>query len=153
MDSSVFVAGTFDNIHAGHRALLEAAFGLKKPVTIGITSDEFVKKFKLGFGDILPLTTRQSELMVWLQEHGYLKEAQVIVIDDPYEPAASMPDLDTLIVTPDNKSRGEEINTRRKEKGLAPLGLLVVSLVPAEDEKPISSTRVRDGEIDTVGRL
>ncbi len=58
-----------------------------------------------------------------------------------------------LVVTPDNTSRGGEINRIRKEKGLAPLGLLLVPLVPAADAVPISSTRVRDGEIDKTGRL
>jgi uncharacterized protein (UPF0218 family) len=58
-----------------------------------------------------------------------------------------------LVVTPDNKSRGEEINSIRKEKGMTPLGLLVVPLVPAEDSNPISSTRVREGDIDKNGRL
>lgn len=147
----VFVAGTFDHLHAGHDTLLTAAFGQGKPVIIGITSDAFVKQYKAGFRGINPLEKRKKELEGWLQSKQYT--ADIIPIDDPYEPAASMGDLDTLVVTPDKKQRGEEINQRRKEKGLIPLALLVVSKVQAEDQKSISSTRIRSGEIDTNGRL
>lgn len=151
MDSHVFVAGTFDNLHTGHHALLDAALAQKKPIVVGITSDAFVKKFKIGFKRIQPLPTRQEELNRWLTDRGV--EASVVVIDDPYEPAASLPELDMIVVTPENKRRGEEINERRKEKGLPPLALLVVSIASAQDQKPISSTRVRNGEIDRTGRL
>ncbi len=153
MEYRVFVAGTFDSLHAGHRALLEAAFSQKKPVVIGITTDSFVQKFKPGVSNIRPLAVRQKELTDWIAQEGYTKQSEIMVIEDPYEPAASMPDLDTIVVTPDNKGRGEEINARRKEKKLTPLGLLVVDLVPAQDQTPISSTRVREGEIDMDGRL
>jgi len=41
----------------------------------------------------------------------------------------------------------------RRAKGFPPLELVVVELVKAEDGRPISSTRIREGEIDTDGRL
>jgi cytidyltransferase-like protein len=148
----VFVAGTFDGLHAGHDAILTAACEAGASVTIGLTSDVFVRNFKKN-RDIAPFIARKADLEQWLSSHGYSEKALLIPIDDPYEPAASLTDLEVLVVTPDNKSRGEEINRIRKEKGLAPVGLLVVPLVPAEDRDPVSSTRVRGGEIDTSGRL
>jgi pantetheine-phosphate adenylyltransferase len=42
----VATGGTFDEIHAGHLALLSKAFELGKTVIIGITSDEFAIKRK-----------------------------------------------------------------------------------------------------------
>ncbi len=57
------------------------------------------------------------------------------------------------MVTKDNKKRGEEINAMRKQRGLTPFSLVEVPLVSAEDLRPISSTRIRNGEIDTRGRL
>src|SRR5450759_342575 len=148
----VFVAGTFDRIHTGHDAILTAACNAGEEVTIGLTSDVFVAKFKKD-QTIAPFTERKASLEQWLASHGYGQKALIIPIDDPYEPAASLTDLEVLVVTPDNKSRGEEINRIRKEKGLAPLGLLGVPLVSAADARPVSSTRVRDGEIDRTGHL
>lgn len=147
----VFVAGTFDRLHTGHDAILTAAFNAGEEVTVGLTSDLFVKNFKKNVR-IAPFEQRRKSLEQWLSAHGYGKTL-IIPIDDPYEPAASLTDLDVVVVTPENKSRGEEINRIRKQNGLAPLGLLVVALVPAEDSKPVSSTRVRWGEIDRTGRL
>ena len=148
----VFVAGTFDGLHTGHDAILTSACEAGENVTIGLTSDLFVKNFKKNTS-IAPFEDRKKSLEQWLAGHGYGEKSLIIPIDDPYEPAASLTDLEVLVVTPDTKARGEEINRIRKEKGLAPLGLLVVPLVPAADSAPISSTRVRGGEIDTSGRI
>jgi pantetheine-phosphate adenylyltransferase len=148
----VFVAGTFDGLHTGHDAILKTACEAGEEVTVGLTSDLFVRNFKKNIS-VAPFEDRKKSLEQWLAGHGYGDRALIIAIDDPYEPAASLTDLEVLVVTPTNKSTGEEINRIRKEKGLIPLGLLVVPLVPAADEKPISSTRVRDGEIDKTGRL
>ena len=155
MYSRVFVAGTFDGLHAGHEAILIAACEAGESVTIGLTSDVFVQKFKIRNTQytIQSFDKRKTDLELWVSSHGYSEKTIIIPIDDPYEPAASLTDLEVLVVTSDNKSRGEEINRIRKDNGLAPLGLLVVPLVPAQDLAPISSTRVRGGEIDTSGRL
>jgi pantetheine-phosphate adenylyltransferase len=152
MYDRVFVAGTFDRLHNGHDAILTSACEAGEEVTIGLTSDVFVAKFKKDH-TIAPFLLRKQSLEQWLAGHGYADRALIIPIDDPYEPAATLTDLEVLVVTPDNKSRGEEINRIRKKKGLTPLGLLVVALVPAQDSKPVSSTRVRGGQIDRTGRL
>ena len=39
----VATGGTFDEIHAGHIALLSKAFEVGDKVIIGVTSDEFVR--------------------------------------------------------------------------------------------------------------
>lgn len=148
----VLVAGTFDGIHAGHEAILIAACGAGEHVTIGLTSDLFVEKFKKN-QTVSPFTDRKAGLEDWISAHGYSDRALIIPIDDPYEPAASFSDLEALIVTPDTKSRGDEVNRIRKSKGLTPLVLLVVPIVSAADLRPVSSTRVRAGEIDKTGRL
>jgi cytidyltransferase-like protein len=151
----VLVAGTFDRLHAGHNAVLSAAFGAGEAVTIGLTSDAFVQQFKIKNLKlkISPFEERKQRLFEWIAKNGFEDRVTIVPIDDPYEPAASEADLEVLIVTPDNKARGEEINRIRKEKGLLPLGLLVVPLVPAQDSHAVSSSRVREGEVDTSGRL
>ncbi|MBI5620218.1 pantetheine-phosphate adenylyltransferase [Candidatus Gottesmanbacteria bacterium] len=163
----LFVAGTFDGLHAGHRSVLTRAFTQAKKVTVGVTSDGFVARFKFQFPmsnfqtnpkskiqkRIQNYEERTYRLMQWLQEQGFFDRATIIPINDPYEPAASMKDLDALIVTRENRTTGKRINSLRENLALSPLSLVEVSIVPAQDGKPISSTRLRKGEIDGDGRL
>ena len=161
----VFFAGTFDGLHAGHRAILTRAFEEGERVTIGLTSDAFVRMYKSDQSDQSDQFTnenslkfrryeeRKKELTRWLKKQHFLERATIIPIDDPYEPAASMPDLDALIVTKENRKTGERINALRYALGVSPLVLIEVPMVEAEDGNPISSTRMRNGEIDREGNL
>ncbi len=169
MHTKVFVAGTFDGIHKGHESLLTRALEEGEKVAIGLTSDLFVKKFKIFNSQfsineqsikisnfklkIRDYETRKYELMGWLTENNFIQRATIIPIDDPYEPAVSTIDLEALVVSTQTKARGDEINTLRKQRGLFPLKLIEVPMVSAKDGNPISSTRVRNGEIDQRGRL
>lgn len=159
----VFVAGTFDGLHKGHLALLSRAFAEGERVTMGLTSDLFVRKFKIfdfqfsnnenlkfkirGFAD------RKRDLQQWLASQGYSNRSTIVPIDNPYEPAVAVKDVDALVVSSQTRKRGEEINQRRRKNGLSELTLIEVPMERAEDGRPISSTRVRIGEITTQGKL
>ena len=41
------LGGTFDHFHKGHENFLEHGLSISKRLVIGVTSDEFVKKFKI----------------------------------------------------------------------------------------------------------
>lgn len=155
MYQHVFVAGTFEGLHKGHRALLARAFAVGVKVTIGVTSDQFVKKFKVKNHElrIRNYKSRKSVLEDWLQENHLTSRATIIPIDDPYDPAASMVGVDAIVVTKETRVKGQEINRKRKARGLTSLALIEVPLVSARDGNPISATRVRNGEIDRDGRL
>ncbi len=166
----VFVGGTFGGLHKGHEAVLTRAFLDGEKVTIGLTSDLFISRFKSQFfisksqtnhntqnkkiqnKTIQLFSIRKKRIERWLALNKYSNKAHIIPIDDPYEPAASG-DFDALIVTKDNRRVGEEINNLRTQRGLKALALIDVPLVAAEDNQPISSTRIRNGEIDGDGRL
>ena len=153
MYKHVFVGGTFDGLHKGHEAMLTKAFKEAEKVTIGVTSNEFVSQYKANPKVIRPHEERTKMLTDWLDGHGYKGKYDVISINDPWEPAASAQHYEAILVTTDTRFRGEEINVMRKKKSLAGLHLVEQQLVNAVDGKPISSTRVRAGEIDTQGRL
>lgn len=157
----IFVGGTFDRLHLGHQAVLRAAFQNGDHVTIGLTSDKFVSRFKFPPSSLkienfkLKINSyahRKQILESWLVQHRLHHRSAILPIDDPYEPAASA-DYDALIVTQDNIKRGEEINSRRVSSRLKPVKLIEVPIIPAEDGRPISSTRLRNGEVDTADRL
>ncbi|MCL4359981.1 DUF359 domain-containing protein [Patescibacteria group bacterium] len=174
----VLVGGTFDRLHRGHEAILRKAFAVGEQVTIGLTSDRFITKYKsqipnpndqisnqfqnshlaskgLTFSDyeLQSYRERKSELERWLKQNRYINRATVHPIDDPYEPGSSRTDIDALVVSTETKKRGMEINEIRKSRGLAQLVLIEVPLVDAHDGNPISSSRIRNREIDSNGRL
>lgn len=151
MYSHVFLGGTFDGLHKGHISVLTKAFETGKDVTIGLTSDQYVKTHKAG-QSIQSFDARKKNLEQWLSTKGWNAKAVIIPIEDAYEPAAS-DFFDAIVVTPDNKGRGNEINSIRAERKLPPLAFVEVALVQADDGSQISSTRIRNGEIDPEGKL
>ena len=82
-----------------------------------------------------------------------MSRTSIITIDDVHEPAASMSTIDAIVVSEETAFRAREINDIRKERVLRELAILEVPMIDAEDRKPISSTRLRNGEIDQDGRL
>lgn len=152
MFSRVFVAGTFDKLHMGHEVLLLRAFTEGRMVTIGLTSDNFIAMYKSG-GTVAPFAERKQQLVAWLTKKQLLKKAYIIAIDDPFEPAVSTTDYQALVVSNETKGKGIEINSMRQMKGFPAVELIEVTMVNAEDGMPISSTRLRNGEIHANGQL
>ncbi len=148
---NVCVAGTFDGLHAGHEALLLRAFAEGERVLIGVTSSAYVQAHKQD--GIRIYNDRVVDLTGWIEMHGFTERSTIVSIDDPFEPAASDASLEALVVSEESKKNGEALNDKRVSRGLSPLVLIVVPLVPAQDLHPISSSRMRAGEIDRDGSL
>lgn len=147
----IVVGGTFDYLHDGHRALLKKAFEVGERVLIGITSDQMLlEKDSAG---IQPLSDRIRNLENFLREKGWLERAKITVISDPVGSAGEDEELDAIVVTNETVEGAEEINKVRAEKGLEPLEVVKIPFTLAEDGKPISSIRIRYGEMDIHGRL
>ncbi len=139
----VAVGGTFDLLHRGHRALIERAFELGEYVIVGLTSNEMLQK------KAEPFSRRKRTLQNFLKFKNY----EIVKLNDAYGPAISDSEIDAIVVSEETKVRAVEINEIRKKRGLPPLEVVVIPFVLAEDGKPISTTRIRDGEIDGEGRI
>ena len=74
-------------------------------------------------------------------------------LDDPFGLTISCKGLEALVVSKETEKTAEAINQRRRMAGLAPLEIVIVNMVPAENNTPISTTRIRSGEIDRNGHM
>lgn len=149
---AVAVGGTFDEFHKGHRALLLKAFEVGKRVLIGLCSDDFARKVRKSHR-ITAYDERLGNLENFLRKMGVLDRAEIISLCDPYGVTLSSGCVEALVVSRETEARAYEINEKRKAKGLQPLSVIVIEMVPADDSIPISTTRIRLGEINHEGRL
>lgn len=147
----VAVGGTFDYLHDGHVAILAKAFELGDRVLVGITSDE-MQLVKDAAG-IQPLEVRKQALLELLRSRGWLERAEPHVISDPFGPAVDDSELEAIVASSETAGKAKELNKIRASKGLAPLEIIEIPFVLAEDGAPISSIRIRYGEIDVHGKL
>ena len=141
----VAVGGTFDKFHEGHRTLVDKAFEIGDHVVIGVTSNKFggVK------GKIEPCNIRMSNLRGLLQEKP--SNYDIKELNDPYGTTIYDEEIDAIVVSEETEPTALEINRIRREKGMKALDILTIGMVLAEDGRPISSTRIRKGEIDREG--
>ncbi len=148
----VAVGGTFDELHMGHKTLLERAFEVGDKVIIGLSSDEFVSK--MGKPHITATyKERQKELASFLELSGIVARAEIVPLNDPCGLTISSKGLEALVVSKETQKMAERINEKRQKAGFAPLEIVAVNMVPAENNTPISTTRIRSGEIDRNGHL
>ena len=144
---NVAVGGTFDRFHKGHEKLLNEAFNIGDNVLIGVTSDEFGGKK----GNIDHCSKRISRLEEFLQKFN----SRYIVkkLEEPYGPTIHDSKIDAIVVSRETKPTADKINKIRQEKSMDPLEIFIIDWVMADDGKPISSTRIRNGEIDRNGKV
>ena len=149
----VAVGGTFDYLHNGHAAILAKAFEVGGRVLVGICSDEMQLLLQKDSAGIQPLYKRKQALEALLRSKGWLERADLVVISDAFGPTVEDPDLEAIVVSPETRSRAEELNKLRVSRGLPRLEIIEIPFVLAEDGKPISSIRVRYMEIDIHGKV
>jgi pantetheine-phosphate adenylyltransferase len=144
---NVAVGGTFDRFHKGHEKLLNEAFNIGDNVLIGVTSDEFGGKK----GNIDHCSKRISKLEEFLQKFN----SRYIVkkLEEPYGPTIYDSKIDAIVVSRETKPTADKINKIRQGKCMDPLKIFIIDWVLADDGKPISSTRIRNGEIDRNGKV
>lgn len=143
--------GTFDEIHAGHIALLSKAFDIADKVIIGVTSDEFVKGKKKINHDFNQRVLNLKEMIK--REFGNNVSYEIARLDSEFGPAVTTGKVEALITSAETQEKGIKLNEIRRKNDLAPAKIVAVPLIKAEDGERISSSRIRAGEIDKNGRL
>ncbi|MCW4053586.1 MAG: phosphopantetheine adenylyltransferase [Candidatus Bathyarchaeota archaeon] len=148
----VAVGGTFDELHKGHRILLAKAFEVGEIVLIGLCTDEFVRK--MGKPHVTaPYEARLKELQAFLKKSNLGGKTEIIPLKDPYGNTLTEKCIEALVVSEETEKTALKINQKRSEAQLPLLTIITISMVPAENYKPISTTRIRQGEIDREGHL
>ena len=77
----------------------------------------------------------------------------VVPLEDPYGTTIYDENIEAIVVSEETEPTAVEINEIRVSKGMMPLDIVVVSFVLAYDGTPISSTRIRSGEINQNGKF
>jgi len=149
--SLVAMGGTFDVIHKGHLILLSKAFEISEKVIIGLTSDEFAEKK----GKILNNNygKRLENLILSLSKEFPNTSFQINKLDDNFGPAVLEPDVEALVVSDETSGQGSVLNKLRESKKLPRVQIVIVPMFLAKDGTRISTTRIKNSEIDPEGNL
>ncbi|MFQ5970115.1 MAG: phosphopantetheine adenylyltransferase [Nitrososphaerales archaeon] len=147
----VAMGGTFDIIHKGHLALLQKAFDVGDTVIIGVTSDklatEYGKNITNNYG------TRVSNLKKLLESRFRYGKYVIKQLLEDFGPALFTADVEALVVSKATEHKGDTLNELRSQKGLNTVDIVTIDLILASDGRSISSTRIRNAEIDSEGNV
>ena len=147
----VAMGGTFDVIHSGHIALLNKAFSISSKVIIGLSSDQLAtKKGKNLANDY----SKRLSLLKSVIEKSFPNSAyEVSKLENDFGPAVIEGSVKALVVSKETSNKGLLLNKLRAERNLPSVKIVVVPMVLAEDGKSISTTRIKNFEIDGSGNL
>lgn len=149
----VATGGTFDYIHIGHIKLLSTAFEISDHVIIGLTSDRFVKKYKLTSSIKNNYLRRLFNLKKYILLNFKDANYTILKLEDEFGPVISSSQIQAIVVSEETLVKVKQINEIRISNCLEPLRVIVVEIAKSSDGKPISSTRIRNGEIDEKGQI
>lgn len=149
----VVLGGTFDHFHAGHEAILHTAFQVGRRVAIGLTTRRFLSGHPKPLGRAIASEARRRRtLAAWLRRRYPSDRWTIVPIDDRFGRSVEK-GVGALVVSADTLAGGKAVNRERVRRGLRPVPLIVVPLVLANDLEPLSSRRIRAGEVNRDGRV
>ena len=145
----VSTGGTFDILHKGHYMLLQKAFEVGRQIIIGVSSDSYATRNHKKI--VNNYNIRREKLKKFIDKNFKKSNYTVYQLDDFYGPTVLTRDIQAIIATESSLENCVKINSLRETKGMTPLEIILVPLVEDKEGKVISSTRIRDGEIDVNG--
>jgi|TARA_B100000446_G_scaffold32158_1_gene27553 pantetheine-phosphate adenylyltransferase len=147
----VAMGGTFDVVHSGHMALLDKAFSISSKVIIGLSSDQLAKKRGKNLTSDYP--KRLSLLKSVVEKNFPNSSYEISKLENDFGPAVIEGSVKALVVSEETSGKGIRLNELRAERNLSPVRIVVVPMVLAKDGKAISTTRIKNFEIDDSGNL
>ncbi len=145
----VILGGTFDFLHNGHISLLKKAFSISEKVAIGVNSD----KFCLDHGK-RPYQNHKERLAAitsYLEGEDLLERTIFHTHEEIGCPAYIDSKLQAIIASILTQEGAKEVNFKREQNHLSKLDIVFVPILLSSDSGVISSTRIRNGEIDRRG--
>jgi len=147
----VAMGGTFDVVHSGHIALLDKVFSISSKVIIGLSSDQLAKKRGKNLTSDYP--KRLSLLKSVVEKNFPNSSYEISKLENDFGPAVIEGSVKALVVSEETSGKGIRLNELRAERNLSPVRIVVVPMVLAKDGKAISTTRIKNFEIDDSGNL
>lgn len=147
----VALGGTFDLVHQGHIELLRQGFSISSKVIIGLTSDELAKK--KGKELLNDYSKRYRVLEETIRKNFHNVDYEISKLENDFGPAVLKKEVEALVVSEETAFQGEELNRLRKQRNVSPVEVVVVPMVLAKDGKRISTTRIKNSEIDMDGNI
>lgn len=137
----ITASGTFDHLHAGHRAFLRKAFDISKKVAIGITSDEFTK-LKQYPHLVESFEIRKKHVASFLKKNKLFGRATLFELNDIYGPTVEKDaKIEAILVTEKTQKGARQINMRRIALGLRPLSIVQTEFIKKKGEIVSSSSK------------
>ena len=149
--SLIAMGGTFDIIHQGHITLLSTGFEISDKVIIGLTSDEFVQK--KGKIPLHKYDERLKNLTLTIFKTFPDAYFEIIQLNNDFGPAVLEKEVQALIVSDETSDQGNVLNKLRSEHNLSPVEIITVPMFLAKDGVRISTTSIKNSEIDVDGNL
>ncbi len=141
------IGGTFDRFHIGHRNLLMSGLSKCKVIEVWITSDPIARDKDIR---IYSWNKRVDEIKLALGTDS--ERLSFHELTNLHGPAPTHEQASAIFCTSETMSECETINTMREESDLIELEIICVEHTMSWDGLPISSSRIRNGEIDREGK-
>ena len=149
MFDTVATGGTFDILHKGHYILLLKAFEAGNHVIIGLSSDNYANQKKNKIANDYHI--RLKNLRKFIKEKFNKSNYSIYELNNFYGPTVLNKEVQAIVTTESSKENCIKINALRESKNIIKLEIVIVPLVEDHEGKVISSTRIRQGEIDLNG--
>ena len=97
-------------------------------------------------------TQRKKELIAFLKKNDYRRRSKIIWLNDIFGTTLSDKTIKALVVSKETLGGAKLVNRERVNKKLGKLALITCPIVKSNDQKMLSSSRIRKGEIDRKGK-